>query len=33
MTKTRARRKEKDQWDALLDQIGFCGPTREEAPG
>jgi transposase-like protein len=33
MTKTRARRKEKDQRDTLLDQIDFKGLTREEVPG
>jgi transposase-like protein len=33
MTKTRARRKEKDQWDTLLDQIDFKGLTQEEVLG
>jgi transposase-like protein len=33
MTKTRARRKEKDRWDTLLDQIDFKGLTQEEVLG
>jgi transposase-like protein len=33
MTKTRTRRKEKDQWDTLLDQIDFRGLTQEEVLG
>jgi transposase-like protein len=33
MTKRRARRKEKDQRDTLLDQIDFKGLTREEVLG
>jgi hypothetical protein len=26
-------KKEKDQWDLVLDQIDFQGLTREEVPG
>jgi transposase-like protein len=33
MTKTRAGRKEKDQWDTLLYRVDFKGLTQEEVPG
>jgi transposase-like protein len=33
MTKTRRRRKEKGQWDTLLDQVDFKGLTPEEVLG
>jgi hypothetical protein len=29
----REEKKEKDQWDRLLEQIDFHGMTQEEVPG